>query len=444
MTKNVLLLYAATLFLILAFAGVVAVGPHTFFPYSGVKLFWFRTAVSLAIISLGGWAFRASSEEVMGRIKRLGSSLLVRAVTGFAAVFLLTTAFAYNPYLAFWSNFERGEGGFQMIYYYIFFLLLIVVVDTKKGWRKFRAGIIASTFLVIGYGVFSAFGGAIGGRFFFGLAGFSSLVNERFSGSIGNAGFAGSFFLLSLWWVSLACVEEVSVRKRYWWLGAIAILAFFLFLTQTRGAILGLFAGIIVFWGYFMWGRGWFRGILGLIIVVFAMLGMAYISRPIIKNVPVLGRASRFSLGDRSIQARFLLWQTTVSGFKERPVLGWGPENFPIVFDRYFDTRHVVPGETSDTWYDRAHNVFLDYLVGTGIVGLLGYLGIFAAYYLQFFRSVRAGLFSHLPLEQALFFIFPIIYLIPLLLIFDLFPTYIHLFSFLAFAHYRFSRTILS
>ena len=80
----------------------------------------------------------------------------------------------------------------------------------------------------------------------------------------------------------------------------------------------------------------------------------------------------------QTFQTRLLLWGQSLKIFKERPIFGWGPENFSIALEK-----HYLP--QFEVWYDRAHNVFFDYLTQTGILGLLSYLGIFATFYWQFF-----------------------------------------------------------
>jgi O-antigen ligase len=98
----------------------------------------------------------------------------------------------------------------------------------------------------------------------------------------------------------------------------------------------------------------------------------------------------------------------------------------------------------TETWFDRAHSVFFDYLVETGILGLLAYLAIFASFYVGFFRSRRRAD----PRENAeaapiaargLLFAMPVAYLIQGVAIFDVLPMYLPLFLFLAFATYYFS-----
>jgi tetratricopeptide (TPR) repeat protein len=62
-------------------------------------------------------------------------------------------------------------------------------------------------------------------------------------------------------------------------------------------------------------------------------------------------------------------------GVKERPILGWGQENFSYVFNKYYDP--ALYG--AEPWYDRTHNIFLDWLIAGGVLGLVAYLSILGA-----------------------------------------------------------------
>ncbi len=122
-----------------------------------------------------------------------------------------------------------------------------------------------------------------------------------------------------------------------------------------------------------------------------------------------------------------------------------GPENFTPVFDKYFNPNFYVPGQNTETWYDRAHSVFFDYLVETGILGLLSYLAIFVMFYWEFFRSRKraaaddkGGSVSG-TLLNGFVFAMPVAYLVQGVAIFDVLPMYVSLFAFLAFANYYFS-----
>jgi len=69
-----------------------------------------------------------------------------------------------------------------------------------------------------------------------------------------------------------------------------------------------------------------------------------------------------------------------LQGAAERPLFGWGQEGFNYVFNTYYRPELV----TQEPWFDRAHNVVLDWLIAGGIVGMLLYLSLYAVllYYL--------------------------------------------------------------
>jgi tetratricopeptide (TPR) repeat protein len=60
-------------------------------------------------------------------------------------------------------------------------------------------------------------------------------------------------------------------------------------------------------------------------------------------------------------------------GVKERPLLGYGQSNFNYVFNENYDPRLYA----QEQWFDRAHNIFMDWLVTGGFLGLIAYLSIF-------------------------------------------------------------------
>ena len=65
-----------------------------------------------------------------------------------------------------------------------------------------------------------------------------------------------------------------------------------------------------------------------------------------------------------------MAWQ----GVKERPIFGWGQENYSIVYGKYFEARV----HTFDAWSDRVGNIIFDQLIAGGFMGLFAYLSVFA------------------------------------------------------------------
>ena len=87
-----------------------------------------------------------------------------------------------------------------------------------------------------------------------------------------------------------------------------------------------------------------------------------------------------------------------IKGFKERPILGWGQENFNIVFNKHYN-----PLMDQEQWFDRTHNIILDWLIAAGILGALSYLSLFVAVLVLIWRrgtftfvekSILTGLFA--------------------------------------------------
>jgi len=70
-------------------------------------------------------------------------------------------------------------------------------------------------------------------------------------------------------------------------------------------------------------------------------------------------------------------------GSMERPILGWGQENFGYIFQAHYNPAMYA----QEQWFDRAHNVFLDWLVDAGFVGLLAYLALYALFLVYVWKS---------------------------------------------------------
>jgi len=443
-------------FLFVALFCVLIVSSSTLFPFIVGKYVWFRLAAGLAFIFfLLGILFKDDmAPEIAGehrtvskRFSAIFREPLVVAVTAFVSVYLLAGVFGYDPGASFWSNFERGEGGFQLLNLYVFFLLLRTLFVKRDDWKKFFITSLSVSGLVILYGLAASFG----------LNGFiGPTICGRFSGSLGNPAYLAPYLMFIMFftgwlWFSRESMKNKGRNMLYAFL--IFIFFFFFLLTQTRGSFLGLGVGAIVMFLYlaFKLPKGKWKtasGVAGVFLIILGSLAFTFrhSNIPVVPFCPSSSRLLEIStiLGwgpenfsvvfDKSAQTRFWTWGSAIKGWKERPILGWGPENFSVVFDKYFDSRHFVPGQNSETWFDRAHSVYFDYLAETGILGLLGYLGIFAVYFWEFFKK-RKG--RHI--LEALLFAIPVAYLVQGIALFDVLPIYLNLFITLAFASFYFN-----
>lgn len=104
------------------------------------------------------------------------------------------------------------------------------------------------------------------------------------------------------------------------------------------------------------------------------------------------------SVQERYIQessaARIIVWEAGVQAFKDRPILGWGPENFQFAFNQNFDNRLYLNENIGEIWFDRAHNIFIDTLVSVGVAGAATYALLIIISVAVLVRATRSGLIS--------------------------------------------------
>jgi tetratricopeptide (TPR) repeat protein len=171
-----------------------------------------------------------------------------------------------------------------------------------------------------------------------------------------------------------------------------------LFLTSTRAPLLGLFGGATLaalLFGLFAPDRK-VRRIAALACVGAVIFsGAFFLARDtaLIQGIKPLARVANM-LEDSTTHSRIMNWGMAFEGFKERPILGWGHENYAAVFDKYYD-----PGMyAQEQWFDRTHNVIFDWLIAGGILGLLAYLSLYCLALLALWRSGAFALY-----ERAIF-----------------------------------------
>lgn len=411
---------------------LVVVLPSTFFPFIGGKYFLFRTLVAFAAsATLLGWAFENEPLSLKERFWPALRSPVGIGFTFLTAAILLATAFAYDPIGAFWSNFERGEGAFQFLHYFAFFVLMGGLFTERKHWKTMLWCSVVAAGGVALYGVLSAVSptaflgpyGSTEGSFLQKV--FSA---NRFQGSFGNAAYVTPYFLfvaayvLWLWGSATTRLKAGTFALA----GIVLSLAFFV-LSGTRGAFLGFVAGTGIAALYVAWksrrARRWVLGALALGIVAFAGL---FVMRndPRVAALPG-ARFLQLDFGQTTAQTRFWTWNTAFKGFKDRPVLGYGPENFPVVFDKHFDPRHFDPVRGGETWFDRAHNIVLDYAATTGAVGVIAWLSFIVLLFVQVARAIRQHSLSLL--EEAILIGLPVMYVVQAMFLFDVLPIMLNL-----------------
>ena len=159
-----------------------------------------------------------------------------------------------------------------------------------------------------------------------------------------------------------------------------------LFYTGTRGALLGLAAGAVAMpIGAAIWGNR--RAILPvsfaaegiLIALAFLFLFGQVVGFPAAeecRNDAASTRLTSTTLDEGNVATRITAAEIGWGAFLDRPLLGWGPENFQKAFEKLATPAFYQGGVGS---FDNAHNKVVDEMATKGTVGTLFYAALWVA-----------------------------------------------------------------
>lgn len=387
----------------------------SFFPFIAYKALFFRMSVGLAALFflIHLLSSLRNQEYIKKLVTRLKHPILVSAMV-FAGAMTLAAALGVNPTQAFWSNFERGDGAFQLVHYVAFLVLCaLTLTDRKRLERMLIVNIFVSVPVCL-YALLQLTITDVNNWFVI-------AAGARVSGTLGNPSYLAAYLMFILSFI----LYFVLQKKNQWriTLSAIGIFELFILLkTGTRGAFLGLLAAVIVFVittasrseskKVKHWMLGTLAAIAALIVVFFATHQAA-----VWNNVPVLNRLVNLNSAINDIKPRLWSWGTALSGFAERPIAGWGAESFGVPFDKYYNPNHFG----IESFFDRTHNIFLQYAIDGGLIVLIPWLAMFYFYYRRLARRKK----DH---WHTILFVLPIAYLTQGFFLFDTLPIYLGLF----------------
>lgn len=399
---------------------VLYVSKSLFFPFITGKNFAFRIIIEI----IAGEYLALALTNPAYRPKR---SWLLWAFAVFVLIIGIANIFGTYPHKSFWSNYERMEGWVTLAHLFVYFIVMQGMLSTEKLWKQWWHTSLAVSALVAIYALFQ-------------LLGFIT-INQgglRLDATFGNATYLGVYMMFHIFIAALylarAWIEKPANRFATTSLYGLLILlnSIILFYTATRGAMLGLLGGAVLaaLLLIFLAPRSrvaWRSGaiIIGFLIVVGAFWMVK--DQAWVEHIEPLRRLAQIS-GEGVPDAREMNWGMAWQGVKERPLLGWGQENYAAVFDKYYD-----PGMfAQEPWFDRVHNIIFDWLIAGGILGLLAYLSL---HVLVLTMVWRRDAFE--PYERAILTGLLAGYFFYLLFTFDNITSYIFFVALLAFVTVR-------
>ena len=365
----------------LTFFVPLLVFPASFiFPFIVPKILTFRALVELM---LGGYIVLLCINWQEFRPK---FSWLNLALAAFFVSFTVSTFAGVDPYHSFWDNHERMLGLFTIFHYIAYYFICSSVFKTWDEWKKaLRIFLIAGSIVMV-IGVMQIFNSQL-------------LLNQgsdRVIATLGNPIYVGGYGLF-LVFVSLLLFLTESNKVWKWSVAAMALFAVVgMFYSGTRGSMLGLAVGLAcMVLGYILVLKQQkkVRNILiGVAAVGVALVVLLYAFRQtaFVSNIPAVGRAVNTTYTVLKSTPRWIAWGVAFKSWEERPVFGWGPNNFFYAFNNNYNPKSLLYGY-GETWFDNAHNIVMNTLAVQGMVGLVIYLMIFIAGILSVVFAYRKG-----------------------------------------------------
>lgn len=372
-------LEAAARALILATVLVpVVVLPGFYFPFTTVRAVFFRVLVELALAVVLYLLVRRNATFDFHR------DFVFWALGAWVAANALSAVFGASPIRSIFGDHERMGGVWFWVHLLAYYVVLRTVLRPADWWRLFRAAVGVATVIAL-YGFtqywFRPIGFPIGGI--------------EVGATIGNPGLLAIYLLACIALCGVLATRP-GARARIVYLALALVLLVALVLSGNRSSALALFIGsgaaLIAYtaWSGSMRGwRVWLTAALFVSAAALPFIAGAEWARPVTARVQLLNKLSSGVDSTRVIQ-----WRAAVDGIRDQPLLGVGPENYQVVWSRYYHPEmYRFLGESS---WDRAHNAYLDAFATVGILGFLSLLAIWVA---LAWATIRAA--SRRPSEHA-------------------------------------------
>ncbi|KKQ55235.1 MAG: O-antigen polymerase [Parcubacteria group bacterium GW2011_GWA2_38_13] len=341
------------------------------YPFVFPKIIFFRIVVEILIfLSI---ALCLSDKKYYPKITPLSIAL------GFyLAIATLTSLMGADIFQSFFSTLARGEGLITLYHLYALFIIASSIFQTKDEWIPF----LLFLFLIFFIENILALGQTLQ------LSYVKMFGANRPNGSLGNPAFFASFEALGIWITYLLYTVIKKKNLKIIFIVTIIISAINLYYTVNRASALGLMAGIVIFFLLEIMRvsdtqakKKYFK----IILAIPVLIAIIHFASP---DSSIINKLTNYSKNDPSIKNRLIGWNIGWMGFKERPILGWGNENFSYIFNTRFNPE-IVADSGSYTWFDRAHNTLIEVASANGIFGLLAFLAIYIFAFFMIIKSDR-------------------------------------------------------
>lgn len=386
-----LLLWIVRIGVCLVLTTPLVVGSNVLFPFVVGKALFARSIIELT------FAFWAALVIFHPR-RRPARSWVIAAFAAWLLVSWIAGVFGVSPERSMWSTYERMQGVFDLAHWFLFALMAGSVFRSAADWR-----LLFSVNLAVGAAVCAA---SLLHRYGLMDLGLPSDGHGRIGSTLGNPMYLGGYLAINALIGAALLVPALgppaaSLARRIgsvaaWGLCAAAVVVhlWVMWLSGTRSALAALAAAVLVVAAYPLWGgapagrrmAGTVHAVLLLAVVLAGVARTTPLLDPVVESVvgssAMLNRINAPDGQDPSLVLRGRFVAAGLRAFLDRPVLGWGPQNFLVAWGRYHRAETNFLG-------DHAHNKLVEELATAGTLGLLAYLAVWAAVLSAVFRSLK-------------------------------------------------------
>lgn len=285
---------------------------------------------------------------VFSNKKHLFRYELVWLLLGLTIVGFLSVLVSQNPGHSVWGNYIRRDGVLTLLHCILF--SVIVAINSGKDLFNLLSKAVAaisvllSTYLIFWYMIleYSRWQQPLWQLF---LTGVWQLPNENMV-----AGFLVVAAPFTLYGLDLFLPGRKTLRLVLFGLVAVGVLV-----TQSWGAIV---TGILGTAGYLLGGNAGKKKSAAIALILLAGLAAGLIL---------------WQSAGNEVEGRSLIFRSLWVSVKEKPLLGWGWSNVDVAFESGY---MKIFGSSPEAYVDKAHSIWFEYIVTTGIVGFVVYIAL--------------------------------------------------------------------
>lgn len=392
--KKLSYVYISGFLLILALP-LLAISP-LFFPPEWGKAIAFRIIFSI-IFSFFIWHIISSRKFFIKIIEACkAQKKILWILLGSLFALFLSTLLSTDILFSLWSSPHRSGGAVFFAFCVLFSILLSLIPD-RNDWKKlwnfsFIIGDLAVGFAMLQY--FNVFPDIL------------VAYTGRPPSTLSNSILFAAYLMLLFFPVLYFAIKKIGKQKIFY-LISLFLYSFGILTSGSRAAYLGIAIGGFYFLFFYpvikrreaeeknLFKKLPIFKIVTISFIILAIFGVYYVNTheklpQFLENNGVVKLvASRLSISTLLAEPRFSAWRVALNALKEKPVFGWGPENFSIGFDKYYDPNLPYITEEWGNWWDRAHNIFIDLALCNGLLFSIVYFLFFGILFYKLFKRRR-------------------------------------------------------